>query len=204
MTCLPSQPLSPTIATSPIPEEEDEDLNKAFGVQRFQQILSPTSREPNEHRHYNEEDFQCEYTNVHTITCSYKLWAKSRVRSPQDTACKYLNERQWLNTMSVCVCPSDHRHSSHHTRHPLSKHTDGRRKRTGKKKRGKERHLSDDLSVQDGDEEEETNTEKPESETHDSVQVHSKHESVCMCVIEMSLIDRSCDIMLTECHMFNI
>lgn len=62
--CLSLQPVSPTIPTSPIQEEEDEDLNKALGVQRFQQILSPTSREPNEHRQYNEEDFQCEYTNI--------------------------------------------------------------------------------------------------------------------------------------------
>ncbi|XP_026793853.2 anion exchange protein 2 isoform X2 [Pangasianodon hypophthalmus] len=130
MDFLYTQPVSSTISTSPIQEEEDEDLNKAFGVQRFQQILSPTSREPNEHRQYSEEDFQY------------------------------------------------HRHSSHHTRHPLSKHTDGRRKRTGKKKRSKEQHLSDDLSVQDGEEEEETCTDKPESETQDGVQFFLYDEEV--------------------------
>lgn len=118
----PNSPVLSPISTSPIPEEEDEDLNKALGVQRFQQILSPTSREPNEHRHYSEED-------IHY-----------------------------------------HRHSSHHARHHLSKHSDGRRKKTGKKKRTKERHTSDDLSVQDGEDEEETHTEKPESETQDGVQ----------------------------------
>ncbi|XP_060755922.1 anion exchange protein 2-like isoform X2 [Neoarius graeffei] len=128
MDFLYTQPVLPTISTSPIPEEEDEDLNKAFGVQRFQQILSPTSREPNEHRQYNEEDFQY------------------------------------------------HRHSSHHTRHPLSKHADSRRKRTGKKKRSKEQHLSDDFSVQvgegegEGEEEEEKHTDKPENGSQDGVQ----------------------------------
>ncbi|KAM9436599.1 anion exchange protein 2-like isoform 2-T2 [Clarias gariepinus] len=130
MDFLYTQPVLPTISTPPIPEEEDEDLNKAFGVQRFQQILSPTSREPNEHRHFSEEDF---------------LY---------------------------------HRHSSHHTRHHLSKHTDGRRKRTGKKKRSKEQHLSEDLGGQDGEEEEETHTEKSETEKQDSVQFFLCDEDV--------------------------
>ncbi|XP_026057370.1 anion exchange protein 2 [Carassius auratus] len=40
-------------------EEEEGDLNKALGVQRFQQILSPTPRVPSEqHRTYNEKDFE--------------------------------------------------------------------------------------------------------------------------------------------------
>lgn len=43
-------------------EEEDGDLNKALGVQRFQQILNPTPRVPSEqHRVYNEKDFECEF-----------------------------------------------------------------------------------------------------------------------------------------------
>lgn len=71
----------------------------------------------------------------------------------------------------MCVCRSDHRHSSHHTRHPLSKHTDGRKKKTGKKKRGKETHPSVDLSVQEEEEEEEKHSDKPESEKQDGVQV---------------------------------
>ncbi|XP_060718281.1 anion exchange protein 2-like isoform X2 [Tachysurus vachellii] len=122
MDFLYTQPVSSIISTSPIAEEEDEDLNKALGVERFQQILSPTSREPNEHRHYSEEDF---------------LY---------------------------------HRHSSHHTRHPFSKHTDGRKKKTGKKKKGKDAHLSVDLSVQEEEEEEEKHSDKPEGEKQDGVQ----------------------------------
>ncbi|TSK98383.1 Anion exchange protein 2 [Bagarius yarrelli] len=127
---LNSLPVPSTISTSLIPEEEDEDLNKALGVERFQQILSPTSREPNEHRHYGEEDFQY------------------------------------------------HRHSSHHTRHHLSKHTDSRRKKTGKKKRSKDRHLSDDLCVQEGEEEEERQGENTDSEKRDDVQFFLSDEDM--------------------------
>ncbi|XP_030625943.1 anion exchange protein 2b isoform X2 [Chanos chanos] len=50
-------------------EEEDErDLNKALGVQRFQQILSPTARVPGEqHRTYSEEDFEYHRHSSHHI-----------------------------------------------------------------------------------------------------------------------------------------
>lgn len=49
-------------------EEEDGDLNKALGVQRFQQILSPTPRVPGEqHRTYNEEDFEYHRHSSHHI-----------------------------------------------------------------------------------------------------------------------------------------
>ncbi|XP_021476449.2 anion exchange protein 2 isoform X1 [Oncorhynchus mykiss] len=40
-------------------EEDEGDLNKALGVQRFQQIISPAPRIPDEqHRTYSEEDFE--------------------------------------------------------------------------------------------------------------------------------------------------
>uniref|UniRef100_A0A673JWL5 Anion exchange protein n=1 Tax=Sinocyclocheilus rhinocerous TaxID=307959 RepID=A0A673JWL5_9TELE len=49
-------------------EEEEGDLNKALGVQRFQQILSPTPRVPSEqHRTYNEEDFEYHRHSSHHI-----------------------------------------------------------------------------------------------------------------------------------------
>lgn len=42
-------------------DDDDGDLNKTLGVQRFQQILSPAQRMPAEqHRTFNEEDFECE------------------------------------------------------------------------------------------------------------------------------------------------
>uniref|UniRef100_A0AAX7UEV9 Anion exchange protein n=1 Tax=Astatotilapia calliptera TaxID=8154 RepID=A0AAX7UEV9_ASTCA len=65
-------------------EEEEEDLNKAFDVQDFQQILCPAARSPPEkHRVYDEQDIE------------------------------------------------EHRHSSLHVHHPLSKPpTDSRRKKT--------------------------------------------------------------------------
>lgn len=45
-------------------EEEDErDLNKALGVQRFQQILSPANVIPDEqHHNYHEEDIECKHS----------------------------------------------------------------------------------------------------------------------------------------------
>lgn len=40
-------------------EEEEEDLNKAFDVQDFQQILCPAARSPPEkHRVYDEQDIE--------------------------------------------------------------------------------------------------------------------------------------------------
>lgn len=49
-------------------EEEDDDLNKALGVQRFQHILNPTPRVPGEqHRVYNEEDFEYHRHSSHHI-----------------------------------------------------------------------------------------------------------------------------------------
>lgn len=48
-------------------EEEDGDLNKALGVHRFQQILSPASTVPDEQLHnYHEEDIECKYPLVFT------------------------------------------------------------------------------------------------------------------------------------------
>ncbi|XP_051538310.1 anion exchange protein 2b isoform X1 [Myxocyprinus asiaticus] len=64
---------NPESSTSPVqvPQREDEeegDLNKALGVQHFQQILSPTSRVPGEqHRTYNEEDFEYHRHSSHHI-----------------------------------------------------------------------------------------------------------------------------------------
>ncbi|XP_043082694.1 anion exchange protein 2b isoform X1 [Puntigrus tetrazona] len=60
---------SSTLVRGPQREEEEEgDLNKALGVQRFQQILSPTPRVPSEqHRTYNEEDFEYHRHSSHHI-----------------------------------------------------------------------------------------------------------------------------------------
>ncbi|KAJ8011131.1 hypothetical protein DPEC_G00055000 [Dallia pectoralis] len=70
-------------------DDEEQDLNKTLGVQRFQQILHPPPRGPPEkHRAYNEDDFE------------------------------------------------NHRHSSHHIHHPLSKlHAEVRKKKSNKKKK---------------------------------------------------------------------
>lgn len=48
-------------------DDDDGDLNKTLGVQRFQQILSPAQRMPAEqHRTFNEEDFEYHrHTSLH-------------------------------------------------------------------------------------------------------------------------------------------
>ncbi|XP_028971964.2 anion exchange protein 2b isoform X3 [Esox lucius] len=52
----------------PSDEEDEGDLNKALGVRRFQQILSPTPRVQDEqHRTYNEEDFEYHRHSSHHI-----------------------------------------------------------------------------------------------------------------------------------------
>uniref|UniRef100_A0A4W5NGP6 Anion exchange protein n=1 Tax=Hucho hucho TaxID=62062 RepID=A0A4W5NGP6_9TELE len=49
-------------------EEDEGDLNKSLGVQRFQQILSSAPRVPDEqHRNYNEEDFEYHRHSSHHI-----------------------------------------------------------------------------------------------------------------------------------------
>lgn len=61
------QPDAPAVSsgTARREEEDDGDLNKALGVQRFQQILSPAAALPDEQLHnYHEEDIECEYAPV--------------------------------------------------------------------------------------------------------------------------------------------
>ncbi|XP_066572314.1 anion exchange protein 2a isoform X2 [Amia ocellicauda] len=48
--------------------EEEADLNKALGVERFEHILQPTPRVPDDlHRSYNEEDFEYHRHSSHHI-----------------------------------------------------------------------------------------------------------------------------------------
>ena len=74
--CLqPEPPTSPLRGPQRVEEEDEGDLNKALGVQTFQQILNPAPRVPDEqHRAYNEEDFECEQSpaprSPDTATCS--------------------------------------------------------------------------------------------------------------------------------------
>ncbi|KAM8823217.1 anion exchange protein 2b isoform 3-T5 [Spinachia spinachia] len=69
---LPHSPEAPTASTqhgAPHREEDDEgDLNKALGVQRFQQILSPAAAVPDEqHHNYHEEDIEYHRHSSHHI-----------------------------------------------------------------------------------------------------------------------------------------
>nr|XP_020475431.1 anion exchange protein 2 isoform X2 [Monopterus albus] len=65
----PEAPAASSPHGSPHPEEEDDgDLNKSLGVQRFQQILSPTAVVPDEQHHiYHEEDIEYHRHSSHHI-----------------------------------------------------------------------------------------------------------------------------------------
>uniref|UniRef100_A0A673YT73 Anion exchange protein n=1 Tax=Salmo trutta TaxID=8032 RepID=A0A673YT73_SALTR len=66
---VPEAPSASTLRGAQRADEEDEgDLNKALGVQRFQQIISPAPRIPDEqHRTYSEEDFEYHRHSSHHI-----------------------------------------------------------------------------------------------------------------------------------------
>uniref|UniRef100_A0A4W5Q329 Anion exchange protein n=1 Tax=Hucho hucho TaxID=62062 RepID=A0A4W5Q329_9TELE len=69
-TTVTSAPVQPPPSPRRIDDDEDEerDLNKTLGVQRFQQILHPPARGPPEkHRAYNEEDFEYHRHSSHHI-----------------------------------------------------------------------------------------------------------------------------------------
>lgn len=52
-------PLSPRRHGDDVDDDDDGDLNRTLGVQRFQQILSPAPRLPAEqHRTFNQEDVE--------------------------------------------------------------------------------------------------------------------------------------------------
>lgn len=65
----PEAPAASSLHGTPRPEEEDDgDLNKALGVQRFQQILSPAAAVPDEqHHNYHEEDIEYHRHSSHHI-----------------------------------------------------------------------------------------------------------------------------------------
>lgn len=56
----PEAPAASPLHSASNPEEEDDgDLNKALGIERFQQILSPTAVPDEQHHSYHEEDIEC-------------------------------------------------------------------------------------------------------------------------------------------------
>ncbi|KAM7390256.1 hypothetical protein PAMA_008433 [Pampus argenteus] len=66
----PEAPAASSLHGPPRPEEDDDDvdLNKALGVQRFQQILTPAAAVPDEQHHtYHEEDIEYHRHSSHHI-----------------------------------------------------------------------------------------------------------------------------------------
>ncbi|XP_056599344.1 anion exchange protein 2a isoform X1 [Triplophysa dalaica] len=69
----------------PCHDDDEGDLNRTLGVQRFQQILSPAQRMPEEqHRTFNEEDFEYHrHTSLHIHhPLSKHLPSESRRKKP--------------------------------------------------------------------------------------------------------------------------
>lgn len=134
------EPPSPGPASPPLAEEEEKDLNKALGVERFEEILSdahPRSvEEPG--RIYGEEDFECE-------------WGTGRGGGGAGRGQPPQHPRH----------PADHRQSSLHIHHPLSAHLppDARRKKgapkKGRKKRGRAAAPGENPPIEEGEEDEE-------------------------------------------------
>lgn len=168
------QPESPPASPLPRSEEDDGDLNKALGVQRFQQILHPAATVPDDQHHsYHEEDIECE----------------------RPVCVPVIQTQEHLERLD-CLCflffmySADHRHSSHHIHRPLSKlPADGRRKKNTKKRRKDKDHRSSHPPssgpIEEGEDEEEEEDEgtegtpaPPESERVKDVEVLKLFNSV--------------------------
>ncbi|XP_042570553.1 anion exchange protein 2-like isoform X1 [Cyprinus carpio] len=81
-------------------EEEEGDLNKALGVQRFQQILSPTPRvHSKQHRTYSEEDFEYHRHSSHHIHHPLS-------KLPGDSRRKSGRKRRQSSSKDLRVCSS--------------------------------------------------------------------------------------------------
>lgn len=147
----PEAPAASSLHGSPRPEEEDDgDLNKALGVQRFQQILTPAAAVPDkEHHIYHDEDIECERAQkLHKAWRCFQLCANT-------------------SEIDVFICVSDHRHSSHHIHRPLSKLPSDVRRRKGSKKRKKDKdhkssHPLCSVPIEEGEDEEEEEEEGTE------------------------------------------
>uniref|UniRef100_A0A8C2Q868 Anion exchange protein n=1 Tax=Cyprinus carpio TaxID=7962 RepID=A0A8C2Q868_CYPCA len=97
------QPLECTVTCVRVPqreEEEEGDLNKALGVQRFQQILSPTPRvHSKQHRTYSEEDFEYHRHSSHHIHHPLS-------KLPGDSRRKSGRKRRQSSSKDLRVCSS--------------------------------------------------------------------------------------------------
>uniref|UniRef100_A0A8C2KU26 Anion exchange protein n=1 Tax=Cyprinus carpio TaxID=7962 RepID=A0A8C2KU26_CYPCA len=82
------------------PSKEEGDLNKALGVQRFQQILSPTPRvHSKQHRTYSEEDFEYHRHSSHHIHHPLS-------KLPGDSRRKSGRKRRQSSSKDLRVCSS--------------------------------------------------------------------------------------------------
>lgn len=157
----PEAPATSSIQRVPRPEDEDDgDLNKALGVQRFQQILHPAAAVPDEQHHtYHEEDIEGKQKETPPLT--YASWMQAH----------------------PCVMSADHRRSSRHIHRPLSKlPSEGRRKKSSKKRRKEKDHKSSLVPssepIEEGEDEDEEEDEGAEAPSAQSESDRSKDVEV--------------------------
>lgn len=152
------------------PEDEDDgDLNKALGVQRFQQILSPAAAVPDEQHHtYHEEDIECKHMVVSLLFSAFQQSASQGVYQLALWPFKHVSNVKKNNNkkpFKSFIFSADHRHSSHHIHRPLSKlPPEGRRKKSSKKRRRDKDHKSSHAPssgpIEEGEDEEEEEEEE--------------------------------------------
>ena len=137
--CVLSTPSSPQpepeslgSAAPGFPEQEEDELHRTLGVERFEEILQEAGSRGGEEpgRSYGEEDFECEGAAgaLGSTVQQGRGWGGlvggTRAAGEGRDAAPRLHPGPLL--------PVDHRQSSHHIHHPLSAHLppDARRRKT--------------------------------------------------------------------------
>lgn len=128
--------LGPTVPG--FPEQEEDELHRTLGVERFEEILLETGSRGGEEpgRCYGEEDFECEGDTLKRGWGPSGLTAHKGRGKGSSGRCLGWGQDGWGVRLCLpaarSLLPADHRQSSHHIHHPLSTHLppDTRRRKT--------------------------------------------------------------------------
>uniref|UniRef100_A0A3Q3M1Q9 Solute carrier family 4 member 2b n=1 Tax=Mastacembelus armatus TaxID=205130 RepID=A0A3Q3M1Q9_9TELE len=102
----PDAPAASLLQGTLHPEEEDDgDLNKALGVQRFEQILSPTAVVPDEQHHiYHEEDIEYHRHSSHHI---HRPLSKLHPEGRRKKSSKKKKDKEHKSSHVPCSSPKE-------------------------------------------------------------------------------------------------
>uniref|UniRef100_A0A7N9AP72 Anion exchange protein n=1 Tax=Mastacembelus armatus TaxID=205130 RepID=A0A7N9AP72_9TELE len=103
---IPDAPAASLLQGTLHPEEEDDgDLNKALGVQRFEQILSPTAVVPDEQHHiYHEEDIEYHRHSSHHI---HRPLSKLHPEGRRKKSSKKKKDKEHKSSHVPCSSPKE-------------------------------------------------------------------------------------------------